>query len=274
MKTMKRNRLLAMLLSLVLCVCLFPMPAAADYLSGDWESISIGDVDCHAFVFDSRLTGVTAFDLDIEVEMNAGARCENWNVWGRKSRGGSFEEIGSIYLSGGNGSASATIRLSGAMNLDAVAVTPTIPGSYSWSLAIGISNPSYSSSSSSNSNSSSSVFQDFYLTGDWEEVSIDSYHVDAFVLDTRLTDVSAFDLDIDMEPKAGAKCENWNVWARRSRNGSFEKIGAIYVAGGSGEASKTIRLSRSMNIDAIALTPNTPGRFSWTFSMGISNPVA
>lgn len=270
MKTMKRNRLLAMLLSLVMCVCLFPMPAAADYLSGDWESISIGDVNCHAFVFDSRLTGVTAFDLYIDVGMKAGARCENWDVWARRSRSGSFEEIGSIYLPEGNGSASATIRLSEAMNIDAVAVTPTIFGSYSWSMSIGISNPSYSSNSSS---SSSSVFQDFYLTGECtEEVSIDGYNVDAFVLDTRLTGVSSFDLYVDMKPKAGAKCENWNVWVRRSRSGSFEKIGSIYVAGGSGEASKTIRLSRAMNIDAIALTPQSSGRFSWTFFLGISNP--
>ncbi len=281
MKIMKRKRVLAMLLSLVMCICLFPVSAAADYLSGDWERVSIGDADCYAYVLDSRLNGVTAFDLDIEVEMNANTRCENWDVWARSSRGGSFEKIGRIYLAGGNGDASKTIRLQSAMNIDAVAVTPTASGGYSWSMSMGISNPSYGSSSSRDSNSQNSSrdsnsqsgsFYASYLDGDFEEASIDGYDTYAFVLDSRLTDVSAFDVYIDMELKAGAKCENWNVWARRSRGGSFEKVGYIFLEGGSGETMKTIRLSRSMNVDAVAVTPNTSGRFSWSFSMGVANP--
>lgn len=261
-----------MLLSLVLCVCLgasFAVPAQAAPLSGHWESVSIGDVDGHALVLDSRLTGVTAFDLAMTVEMKANTRCENWDVWVRSSRSGSFEKVGSIYLSGGNGYASKTVRLSNAMNVDAVIVTPTIPGGYSWSLSLEISNPSYGSNSWTSSSPKSSGC---YLGGDWVEVSIDDFDVDAFVLDSRLTNVSAFDLYLDMNLKAGAKCENWNVWARKSRGSSFEKVGYVYLAGGSGEISKTIRLSRSMDIDAIAVTPNATGRFSWTFSMGISNP--
>lgn len=279
----QKRRVLAMLLSLVLCVCLgasFAVPAQAAPLSGHWESVTVEDVDGHALVLDSRLTGVTAFDLAMDVEMKANTRCENWDVWVRSSRSGSFEKVGSIYLSGGNGYASKTIRLSSAMNVDAVIVTPTIPGGYSWSLSLDISNPAYSSNSQNNSSSkigsswtgSSSKSTGSYLSGDWEDVSIDGYDVGAFVLDSRLTNVSAFDLYLDMSPKAGAKCENWNVWARKSRSGSFEKVGYVYLDGGSGEVNKTIRLSSSMNIDAIAITPNINGRFSWTFYMGISNP--
>ncbi len=98
-------------------------------------------MNIHALVLDSRLNGVTAFDLAIDVEMKAGARCESWDVWARSSRGGSFQKIGYICLDGGTGKAFKTIRLSSAMDIDAVAVTPTASGGFSWTISLGIYNP-------------------------------------------------------------------------------------------------------------------------------------
>ncbi len=273
MKTARqpKKRVFFMLLSMVLCVCLAASTAApvrADSLSGDWEKIRIDDMNLYALVLDSRLNGVTAFDLAIEVEMKAGARCENWDVWARSSRAGSFQKIGYIYLEGGTGEAFKTIRLSNAMNIDAVAVTPTASGGFSWSMSMGISNPSYGSASQS----SGSVSSGAYLAGDWVLEKVDRYNVYAYVLDSKLTGVTAFDLAVDVEMKAGARCENWDVWVRSSRSGSFKKVGYFYLEDGTGEASKTIYLSDATNIDAVTVTPTASGGFSWTLSMGISNP--
>ncbi len=139
-----KKRVLAMLLSMVLCVCLaasVAAPVSADTLSGDWEKIKIDNMNIHALVLDSSLNGVTAFDLAIDVEMKAGARCENWDVWARSSRGGSFQKIGYICLDGGTGKAFKTIRLSSAMDIDAVAIVPTASGGFSWTISLGIYNP-------------------------------------------------------------------------------------------------------------------------------------
>lgn len=268
------RRMLCALLAVLLCVSMsggFCVRASADYLDGDWESVKINNYNVHAFVLYSKLYSVTSFDLDIEVVMNAGARCENWNVWVRTSRGGSFENVGTIYVDGGSGEASKTIRLSTAKNIDAVALTPKASGNFSWTLYMGIDNPTYKSSGSSGP-SSSSTYSGSALSGDWEAVKINSYSVHAYVLDTKLYSVKAFDLAINAEMKAGARCESWNIWVRSSRGGSFTNVGTIYVEGGSGEASKTVRLPNAMNVDAVAVTPKASGSFSWTMYMTLSNP--
>lgn len=271
-----RYRIASMLLALLLCISMagvFAVPAKADWLSGDWEKVKIDTYNVYAYVLDTKLTGVTSFYLEMDVTMKAGARCENWDVWIRSSRGGSFEKIGYIYLEGGTGEASKTIRLSSVKNIDAIAVTPDASGSYSWTMSMGINNPTYASSSSSSSDSKSwATTSSQTLSGDWESVKIDDYNVHALVLDSKLTGVTSFQLDMEVTMKAGARCENWDVWARSSRSGSFKKIGYIYLDGGTGEASKTIRLSSPMTIDAVAVTPDASGSFSWTMGMTLSNP--
>ena len=271
-----RYRIASMLLALLLCISMagaFAVPAKADWLSGDWEKVKIDTYNVYAYVLDTKLTGVTSFYLEMDVTMKAGARCENWDVWVRSSRGGSFEKIGYIYLDGGTGEASKTIRLSSAKNIDAIAVTPVASGSYSWTMSMGINNPTYASSSSSSSDSKSwATTSSQTLSGDWESVKIDDYNVHALVLDSKLTGVTSFQLDMEVTMKAGARCENWDVWARSSRSGSFKKIGYIYLDGGTGEASKTIRLSSPMTIDAVAVTPDASGSFSWTMGMTLSTP--
>ena len=271
-----RYRIASMLLALLLCISMagvFAVPAKADWLSGDWEKVKIDTYNVYAYVLDTKLSGVTSFYLEMDVTMKAGARCENWDVWIRSSRGGSFEKIGYIYVDGGTGEASKTIRLSSAKNIDAIAVTPDASGSFSWTMSMGINNPTYASSSSGASGSKSwASASSLTLPGDWESVKIDDYNVHALVLDSKLTGVTSFQLDMEVTMKAGARCENWDVWARSSRGGSFKKIGYIYVEGGTGEASKTIRLSSPMNIDAVALTPDASGSFSWTMYMTLSNP--
>lgn len=272
----EKKHFLHVVLAFLLCTAVMvsiAVPAKAFGLSGDWEKVKINDLTTYALVLDSTLIDVSSFDLGIDVEMKAGARCEKWNVWVRRSRGGSFEKVDNIYLDGGNGAASKTICFTRAQNVNAVAITPVASGSFSWSFSLEVSNPVYGSKTNDSSPSKHLTSGGETLPGDWEAVKIEKYNVHALVLDTKLYDVTSFYLDVNVEMKAGAHCENWDVWARSSRNGSFRKIGYVYLEDGFGAASKTIRLSEAMNIDAVTLTPQASGSFSWTLYMTLSNPA-
>ena len=84
----KIGKALTVLLALVLCLTA-ALPgvrasAQTEYLSGDWEEATLEDEDwiwtVYAFRFDSTLYDCTAFDLEMEVTMNYGARCKNWDT--------------------------------------------------------------------------------------------------------------------------------------------------------------------------------------------------
>lgn len=276
MSTIKQRfvRLCSVFLAAALCFAMAApcIPgASADYLEGDWEKISLSDGDnsynVHAFQFDHTITNCTSFKLELDVSMKANTHCENWQIW--LGRNGSFSKAGTIYLPGGDGSTTKTIKLSEAKTFDAIAVTPTVPGGYSWSLWLGVSDvvtmgSSDSSSSSRSSGSSITTYEDV-MSGDWEKVKIDSASVYAFVFDNSIRRCTQLTVDIDVSMKYNAHCYTWQVWYRS--NGSFSKLGTIPLPGGDGEASKTFYLKSPITFDAIAVTPVASGSFSW--SMGL-----
>lgn len=275
-----KTRALAMLLALVLCLSMagmFAPQAKASSLDGTWQAVKINTKNVHAWVLDEKLYDVTSFDLYMDVTMNNGTSCENWTIWGRRSRGGSFEKIGTIYLPGGNGDASKTVRLLDSFDIEAIALTPAASGNFSWSMYFEISNveceDSWDALDAWEASADTGSFSG-YLDGDWEYVDLDGWNVSAYVLADKLTNATSFDLDVEFEMNYGARCESWNVWIRRSRSGSFEKVGSLFLPGGDGEVYKTIRLPRAMNVDAIVITPVASGNISWTMYLGVCNPVS
>ena len=184
----EKKHFLHVVLAFLLCTAVMvsiAVPAKAFGLSGDWEKVKINDLTTYALVLDSTLIDVSSFDLGIDVEMKAGARCEKWNVWVRRSRGGSFEKVDNIYLDGGNGAASKTICFTRAQNVNAVAITPVASGSFSWSFSLEVSNPVYGSKTNDSSPSKHLTSGGETLPGDWEAVKIEKYNVHALVLDTK-----------------------------------------------------------------------------------------
>lgn len=114
-------------------------PANNNYISelnGNWESVHLKDgsfsLDVAAMVFDRTVYNCTQMTISMQVEMNAGTNCKDWQVWGRS--GGSFVKLDKIYLPAGNGYTAETLTFSSPVTFDAIAITPTIPGGYSWSL--------------------------------------------------------------------------------------------------------------------------------------------
>lgn len=111
-----------------------------DFLSGEWESVYLTDgtsnLTVHALAFGQTVYSCKQFSLYMNVEMNAGTKCHDWQVWGR--RNGTFEKIAKIYLPSGQGVFDDVVRFNSPVTFDAIAVTPTIPGGYSWSLSLGV----------------------------------------------------------------------------------------------------------------------------------------
>ena len=106
-------------------------------LEGSREKVHLQDgsssLNVTATVFNQTVYNCTEMTVSMQVEMNAGTSCKDWQVWGRC--GGSFVKIGQIYLAAGNGFTSETLTFRTPITFDAIAITPTIPGGYSWSMA-------------------------------------------------------------------------------------------------------------------------------------------
>ena len=253
-------------LTILLCILMLlslAMPVGA--ASGHWKEVKIrtsyGNVSTHAYVLDSPAKNCASFDLDVEIEMKKNTSCANWDIWIRSN--GSFVNVASLSLSGGNGSASKTVKLKPARDFDAVAITPTKRGNYSWSLGMAVSNISGSSSDKVT-----------LLDGDFEKVKIrtgsSSYNVHALVLDTPLKKVRSIGVAINVSMKKNTHCYNWDVWVRTG--GSFKKVGSISLPDGDGYTDDTVYFDSAISFDAIAVIPNKPGGYSWSISMGVFNP--
>ena len=68
--------------------------------------------------------------VNIKIEMNYGARCKDWELGARID--GKWQKLEQISLPDGNGSTTHTVKFDTPTNLDAVSITPTIVGGYSW----------------------------------------------------------------------------------------------------------------------------------------------
>ncbi len=110
-------------------------------LDGYWEEVKLQDgsfnMNVSALTFYQTVYNCTGLTVNMDVTMNAGTSCKEWQVWGRS--GGSFVKLAKIYLPAGNGEISQSVSFATPVTFDSIAVTPTVSGSYSWSMALGIS---------------------------------------------------------------------------------------------------------------------------------------
>ena len=264
-------RLCSVFLAAVLCAALMApciRPASADYLSGDWEKVSLSDGDqsltVYAFRFDETVRNCTSFDLEIDVSMKNNTHCQNWQIW--LGYRGDYTKVSTLNLPGGDGYASKTVRLSGSQTFDAIAVTPTASGSYSWSLWLGVSNVSTTSTGSGGATSpTTGTGSSDFLSGDWEKVHIGNSNVYAYVFDNTVRRCTQLTIDIDVSMKYNASCKKWQVWYRSGSG--FSKLGTISLPGGNGEATETFYPDSPITFDAIAVTPIQSGSFSWNMGL-------
>ena len=110
-------------------------------LDGYWEEVKLQDgsfnMNVSALTFYQTVYNCTGLTVNMDVTMNAGTSCKEWQVWGRS--GGSFVKLAKIYLPAGYGEISQSVSFATPVTFDSIAVTPTVSGSYSWSMALGIS---------------------------------------------------------------------------------------------------------------------------------------
>lgn len=110
------------------------------YLDGWWEQVSLKDgnfsLNVSALCFSETVYNCTGLTVNMDVTMNAGTSCKDWQVWGRS--GGTFVKLAKVYLPDGDGYVSQNITFQSPVTFDAIAVTPTIVGGYSWSMSLSI----------------------------------------------------------------------------------------------------------------------------------------
>ena len=109
-------------------------------LEGQWESLHLQDgnisLNVYALVFSPMVFHCTQMTVNMDITMMAGTHCTDWQVWGRY--GGHFEKLGKIDLPAGDGFTSQTLYFNTPVSFDAIAVTPTVIGGYSWSQDMSI----------------------------------------------------------------------------------------------------------------------------------------
>lgn len=109
-------------------------------LTGQWQDVHLKDgnssLNVSAQVYSRTVYNCTEMTVNMNVAMNAGTKCKDWQVWGRT--GGSFVKIAKIYLEAGDGSTSQTITFSSPVTFDAITITPTAVGGYSWSMGFNL----------------------------------------------------------------------------------------------------------------------------------------
>ena len=110
-------------------------------LEGNWEEVHLNSgnssLNVSALAFSKTIDNCTGMTITIDVEMYAGTSCKDWQVWARN--GGKFKKVDKIFLPDGNGYVSQVLTFDNPISFDAIAVTPTKPGGYSWALAMGVS---------------------------------------------------------------------------------------------------------------------------------------
>lgn len=109
-------------------------------LSGSSQKVTLykgnSTLNVHALVLNQKVTKCRQLTVNMDVEMKGGTNCSDWELWGRVN--GTFTNIGSIYLPGGNGYTSQTVYFSSPVSFDALVVIPSIPGGYSWALGFTV----------------------------------------------------------------------------------------------------------------------------------------
>lgn len=107
--------------------------------TGYWESVKIKadkTFNTKALILDEPVEGASRVTIDMDVELNRNAYCQDWQIWVRKN--GEYIALDTLYLETGRGSTSKTIRLKHVTDFDAVAITPLKPGNYSWEIDIAV----------------------------------------------------------------------------------------------------------------------------------------
>ena len=100
-------------------------------LYGEYEDMTIGNSNCGMLTLSTPIVGMRSMTLNFEVEMNYGARCENWTCY--TWDGAQWKALGVLTVPGGTGSGSCTFYGDGTEYIGWLALVPTISGNYSYS---------------------------------------------------------------------------------------------------------------------------------------------
>lgn len=235
-------------------------------MAGSWDKVTVKDgnktMDVNGFILATPAKDCISFDLAIEIVMKGKASCDDWTVWVRS--GDTFHQVGTLYLENGEGYVSDTMYPRGYGDFDAVAVIPTVPGSYTYSIDMEVSNIVDLETAAKSSGP---------LPGEYGTVKLrdgkKSYTVPAFLFAYSIKNCSSFDLEVDVDVKKNVRCKKWDVWVLRGSG--YSKVDTIQVPDGTGYGFQTITFDTPRAVDGIALVPSTYGGYSWDLYVEVTN---
>ena len=121
----------------------YEMPQGGGYIEevpGDYEGVYIKDnnldINAQAFVFTEPVLDCYEMTLHMNAEMLAGTKCKDWQVWLRIN--GEFVKFEKVHLEAGGGYHYETYTFDDPISFDAVAITATVPGGYSYYMGIAV----------------------------------------------------------------------------------------------------------------------------------------
>lgn len=106
-----------------------------EQLEGDWEQLKWGSSNTWCFAANTPIQNVKSLTVKFRPEFNSGVNVYKWKFLYRKTDG-TWVEYGSFEWDGGT--AETVFRFSPAVDMDAVAVVPSIAGSYSYKFELKV----------------------------------------------------------------------------------------------------------------------------------------
>lgn len=104
-------------------------------MEGDWEQLKWGNSNTWCFAANASIRNVKSLTVKFRPEFNSGVNVYKWKFLYRKTDG-TWVEYGSFEWNGGT--AETVFRFSPTVDLDAVAVVPSIAGSYSYKFELKV----------------------------------------------------------------------------------------------------------------------------------------
>lgn len=106
-----------------------------EQMEGDWEQLKWGNSNTWCFAANASIRNVKSLTVKFRPEFNSGVNVYKWKFLYRKTDG-TWVEYGSFEWNGGT--AETVFRFSPTVDLDAVAVVPSIAGSYSYKFELKV----------------------------------------------------------------------------------------------------------------------------------------
>ncbi len=238
-----------------------------NWFDGDWLDAPEGDEleGLRVFVLDEPIIGCKSLTIFYSVEVTDGTSCTDWSVYART--GLSWEEIGSMYFSNGQGDVTKTFYPDNNMDIYAISILPNDSTNISWNQSILVYEVEESGFSETQSASEYELASGYWSSEKYQITN--DFNGYAWMLDPYIPNCTNLKIEFDVEMHSNSYCEDWDLYAWDGEQGKWVRLGYLYLPNGDGSTEKTVCLEHPINMVSIAVVPRKTGSYSWTQSISV-----